>query len=72
MELPGVQVPSVQDVASFTRREKMDILTRAELEQLMHKEQQWYVSIYIPTHRTEVETQQDPIRLENLLGERPR
>ena len=47
----------------------MDILTRAELEQLMHKEQQWCVSIYMPTHRTGREAQQDPIRLKNLLGE---
>jgi hypothetical protein len=34
----------------------------------MRKEQQWCVSIYMPTHRTGVETQQDPIRLKNLLG----
>ena len=46
----------------------MDILTRAEVEQLMRKEQQWCISIYMPTHRTGVETQQDPIRLKNLLG----
>jgi hypothetical protein len=47
----------------------MDILTRAELEQLMRKEQQWCVSIYMPTHCTGAETQQDPIRLKNLLRE---
>lgn len=47
----------------------MDILTRAELEQLMRKEQQWCVSIYMPTHRTGSEAQQDPVRLKNLLGE---
>ncbi len=47
----------------------MDIMTRAELEQLMLKEQQWCVSIYMPTHRTGVDAQQDPIRLKNLLGE---
>jgi len=47
----------------------MDILNRAELEQLMGKEQQWCVSIYMPTHRTGSETQQDPIRLKNLLRE---
>jgi hypothetical protein len=47
----------------------MDILTRTELEQLMRKEQQWCVSIYMPTHRTGREAQQDPIRLKNLLGE---
>ena len=47
----------------------MDVLTRAELEQLMRKEQQWCVSIYMPTHRTGTEAQQDPLRLKNLLGE---
>ncbi|MBN1667900.1 MAG: hypothetical protein JW862_12465 [Anaerolineales bacterium] len=47
----------------------MDILTKAELEQLMHKEQQWCVSIYMPTHRTGTDAQQDPIRLKNLLRE---
>jgi hypothetical protein len=47
----------------------MDILTRAELEQLMRKEQQWCVSIYMPTHRAGAEAQQDPIRLKNLLRE---
>jgi hypothetical protein len=56
----------------FTRRKKMDILTRAEVEQLMREEQQWCVSIYMPTHRTGPETQQDPIRLKNLLGEAER
>jgi hypothetical protein len=47
----------------------MDILTRAELEQLMRKEQQWCISIYLPTHRTGTDAQQDPIRLRNLLRE---
>jgi hypothetical protein len=47
----------------------MDILTRAELEQLMRKEQKWCVSIYMPTHRTGVDAQQDPIRLKNLFGQ---
>ena len=46
----------------------MDFLTRAELEQLMSKEQQVCVSIYLPTHRIGTEAQQDPIRLKNLLG----
>lgn len=47
----------------------MDILTKAQLETLMRKEQPWCVSIYLPTHRMGVETQQDPIRLKNLLGQ---
>ncbi len=45
----------------------MDILTRAELEELMRKEQEWCVSIYMPTHQTGTDAQQDPIRLKNLL-----
>jgi hypothetical protein len=47
----------------------MDILTKAELEHLMRREKQWCVSIYMSTHRTGREAQQDPIRLRNLLGE---
>jgi hypothetical protein len=47
----------------------MDILTKVELDQLMRKEQQWCVSIYLPTHRTGTDAQQDPIRLRNLLSE---
>jgi len=47
----------------------MDILTKKELEQLMCEEQQWCVSIYLPTHHTGVDAQQDPIRLKNLLEE---
>jgi hypothetical protein len=47
----------------------MDILTRADLEQLIRKEQEWCASIYMPTHCTGTEAQQDPIRLKNLLGE---
>lgn len=47
----------------------MDILNKAALEQLMNEEQQWCVSIYLPTHRLGVETQQDPIRLKNQLKE---
>jgi hypothetical protein len=47
----------------------MDILSKAELERLMRKEQQWCVSIYMPTHPTGSGAQQDPIRLKNLLGE---
>ena len=46
----------------------MDILTRLELEQLTSKEQQVCVSIYLSTHRTRTNAQQDPIRLKNLLG----
>ncbi len=47
----------------------MDILTKADLELLICKSEHQCVSIYMPTHRTGVEIQQDPIRLKNLLGE---
>jgi hypothetical protein len=47
----------------------MDILTRTELEQLMIKDQQWCISIYLPTHRTGTDAQQDPLRLRNMLAE---
>ncbi len=47
----------------------MDILNKTELEQLMLSEQQHCVSIYLPTHRTGTETQQDPIRLKKQLRE---
>jgi hypothetical protein len=47
----------------------MDILTRTELEQLMRKEQQWCISIYLPTHPTGMDAQQDPLRLRNQLRE---
>jgi hypothetical protein len=47
----------------------MDILNKTGLEQLMNEDQQRCVSIYLPSHRTGVETQQDPIRLKNLLKE---
>jgi hypothetical protein len=47
----------------------MDILTKTELKKLMHKEQTWCISIFLPTHRTGRASQQDVIRLKNLLGE---
>ena len=47
----------------------MDVLNKTELEQLMLNEQQNCVSIYLPTHQTGAEIQQDPIRLKNQLKE---
>ncbi len=47
----------------------MDILTNNALRTLMTKSDGWYVSIYMSTHRTGREIQQDSIRLKNLLGE---
>ena len=47
----------------------MDILNKTVLEQLMLRQEKQCVSIYLPTHRTGTETQQDPIRLKNRLRE---
>ncbi len=47
----------------------MDLLPRGELEKLVEERGGPCVSIFLPTHRSGTETQQDPIRLKNLLGE---
>jgi hypothetical protein len=47
----------------------MDILKRDDLKRLSEKRDGWHVSIFMPTHRAGAETQQDPIRLKNLLGQ---
>ena len=47
----------------------MDLLARRELEGLILEREGPCVSIFLPTHRAGAETQQDPIRLKNLLGE---
>lgn len=45
----------------------MDLLSRAEVRALMKERAKLCVSIYMPAHRTGTQTQQDPIRLKNLL-----
>ncbi len=47
----------------------MPILNREELHSLVGKQNDYCISIYLPTHRAEAETRQDPIRLKNLLRE---
>ena len=47
----------------------MDILSRDDLKRLSEERAGWHVSIFMPTHRAGPETQQDPIRLKNLLDE---
>jgi len=47
----------------------MELLPREELERLIEGHEGPCVSIFLPTHRAGTETQQDPIRLKNLLGE---
>lgn len=45
----------------------MDLLTMKELEPLLEGNEEWLVSLYMPTHRGGAEIQQDPIRWKNLL-----
>jgi hypothetical protein len=47
----------------------MPILNREELHSLVGKQNGPCISIYLPTHRAETETHQDPIRLKYLLRE---
>jgi hypothetical protein len=46
----------------------MDILRRDELNELVEIRSDICVSIYLPTHPSMPETQQDPIRFKNLLA----
>jgi hypothetical protein len=46
----------------------MTLLSRTELEELVTREEEWCVSIFMPTHRAGAEIQQDPIKLKNLLS----
>ena len=45
----------------------MHTLSREELKDLLDQRAHWCVSIYLPTDRTGIETQQDRLRLKNLL-----
>lgn len=47
----------------------MQLLTKEELRTLVEKRGETSVSMFMPTHRTGAEIQQDPIRLKNLLRE---
>ena len=47
----------------------MDIITFGELTQFLTSYPGWCVSLFMPTHRTGRETEQDPIRFKNLLRE---
>jgi hypothetical protein len=47
----------------------VNILTKKDLKKLMEKRADPCISIYIPTHLYGPETQQDPIRLKNLVRE---
>jgi hypothetical protein len=47
----------------------MDNLTTQDLQALMDSQPGWHVSLYLPTHRAGRETEQDRIRLKNLLSQ---
>ena len=47
----------------------MDTIIVEELKSLLPKEQGWHISLYLPTYKTGRETQQNAIRLKNLLNE---
>lgn len=47
----------------------MSILTKEELKALTTDHDGWCVSIFMPTYQAGAETQQNPIRLKNLLSE---
>ena len=47
----------------------MDLITWDDLKALTGRYPGWCVSILMPTHRAGQETQQDPIRLKNLVRE---
>lgn len=46
----------------------MDVLKQKDLKQLIETSGEWCVSLYMPTHRTGREQQQDPIRFKNLVA----
>lgn len=47
----------------------MDIITMEKLKTFFTRHPDWCVSLFMPTHRAGRETEQDPIRFKNLLGE---
>jgi len=47
----------------------VNMIPKDELQKLLEMSADPSVSIFMPTHRTGVETQQDPIRLKNLLSQ---
>lgn len=47
----------------------MDILKQDELKQLIEVKNEYCISLYMPTHRTGRDQQQDPVRFKNLITE---
>ena len=47
----------------------MSVIARDKLKEIAETQNSQCISIYLPTHRAGFDTQQDPIRLKNLLGQ---
>ena len=45
----------------------MDILKRKDIRQLIEAPGEWFISLYMPTHQTGREQQQDRVRFKNLI-----
>jgi hypothetical protein len=54
-------------IATPRKGADMDVLSRDDLDLLVRQSRWPCVSLYMPTHRSGPETQQDPIRLKNLI-----
>ena len=60
---------AIQDNGRGKEDKHMNVLTRNNLKLLMEVHKGPCVSVFMPTHRSGPETQQDPIRLKNLIRE---
>jgi hypothetical protein len=60
---------AIQDNGQGKGDNQMNVLTRNNLKLLMEVHKGPCVSVFMPTHRSGPETQQDPIRLKNLIRE---
>ncbi|HZK20192.1 MAG TPA: hypothetical protein VFC68_05635 [Treponemataceae bacterium] len=47
----------------------MDLITTEQLQELISNRSEWSISVFMSTHRAGQETEQNPIRLKNLLTE---
>ena len=47
----------------------MDLITTEKLKEIITHQSDWCVSLFMPAHRAGRETEQNPIRFKNLLGE---
>ncbi|MFZ5907059.1 MAG: PAS domain-containing protein [Nitrospirota bacterium] len=67
--LPASEQPK-KDIFSFEKRRiPLHLININAIESLIRNQKGWCISIYMPTHRTAAETQQDQIRFKNLFRE---